>query len=132
MYTANCRRSDSVLSQTRNVLLGLLREREPELNRHLDSVAGLASALGRALNLDAEDLDVLVRAAEMHDIGEVAIPDEVLHKEGPLTDAERALMRKHTLIGERVMAAAPEPGGGDGRPLTHEHWDGARSGQAGR
>ena len=126
MYTAKGRRSDSVLSQTRNVLLGLLREREPELNRHLDSVAGLASALGRALNLDAEDLDVLVRAAEMHDIGKVAIPDEILHKEGPLTDAERALMRKHTLIGERVLAAAPAL-----REVatvvrsTHEHWDGS-------
>lgn len=126
MYTAKGRRSDSVLSQTRNVLLGLLREREPELNRHLDSVAGLASALGRALKLDAEDLDVLVRAAEMHDIGKVAIPDEILHKEGPLTDAEQALMRKHTLIGERVLAAAPAL-----REVatvvrsTHEHWDGS-------
>ncbi len=125
MYTAKGRRADSVLSQTRNVLLGLLREREPELNRHLDGVAGLASALGRALNLEAEDLDVLIRAAEMHDIGKVAIPDEILHKEGPLTDAERALMRKHTLIGERVLAAAPAL-----REVatvvrsTHEHWDG--------
>jgi diguanylate cyclase (GGDEF)-like protein len=126
MYTAKGRRADSVLSQTRSVLLGLLREREPELNQHLSGVTGLASALGRALNLEAEDLDVLVRAAEMHDIGKIAIPDEILHKEGPLTDAEWVLMRKHTLIGERVLAAAPAL-----REVarvvrsTHERWDGA-------
>lgn len=126
MYTAKGRRADSVLSQTRNVLLGLLREREPELNQHLNGVAGLASALGRALNLEAEDLDVLIRAAEMHDIGKVAIPDEILHKDGPLTDAEWELMRKHTLIGERVLSAAPAL-----REVanlvrsTHERWDGS-------
>ena len=100
------------------MLLGLLQEREPELDRHLEGVAGLASALGRALNLEAEDLDVLIRAAEMHDIGKVAIPDEILHKEGPLTDAERALMRKHTAdrrTGARRRAGAP--GGGNRRPL---------------
>src|SRR5258705_9324260 len=50
-------------------LLGVLREREPELDRHLGGVAHLSAAMGRALDLDAERLDVLVRAAEMHDIG---------------------------------------------------------------
>ena len=125
MYTQKGQRTDSALSQTRGVLLGLLREREPGLDRHLGNVASLAAAMGRALDLEAEDIDVLVRAAEMHDVGKVAVPDEILHKNGPLTEAERDLMQKHTLVGERVLAAAPA--------LlkvskvvrsSHEHWDG--------
>jgi two-component system cell cycle response regulator len=126
MYAKKGRRADSARSQTRGVLLRVLHEREPELDRHLDGVARLAAALGHALELDAEDLDVLVRAAELHDIGKVAVPDEILHREGPLTDAEWALMRKHTLIGERVLDAAPALG-----PVarlvrsTHEKWDGS-------
>ncbi|MGE5408973.1 MAG: HD domain-containing phosphohydrolase, partial [Syntrophothermus sp.] len=125
MYATKGRRADSARSQTRGVLLSVLHEREPDLDRRLDGVASLAADLGRALRLDAEDLDVLVRAAELHDIGKIAIPDEVLHKRGPLTDSEWALMRRHTLIGERVLNAAPAL-----RRVarivrsTHERWDG--------
>jgi two-component system, cell cycle response regulator len=125
MYTQKGQRADSALSQTRGVLLGLLREREPELDRRLSGVASLASEMGRTLELEAEDLDVLVRAAEMHDIGKVAIPDEILHKRGPLTDAERDLMHKHTLVGERVLAAAPAMMQVSKIVRSsHEHWDG--------
>jgi diguanylate cyclase (GGDEF)-like protein len=125
MYAKKGLRADSARSQTRGVLLSVLREREPELERHLNSVARLAAPFGRELNLDAEEQDVLVRAAELHDIGKVAIPDEVLHKRGTPTAADWELMRKHAEIGERVLAAAPALG-----PVarlvrsSHERWDG--------
>jgi two-component system cell cycle response regulator len=125
MYAKKGRRADSARSQTRGVLLRVLREREPGLERHLDGVAHLAAIFGRQLNLDAEEIDVLVRAAELHDIGKIAIPDEILHKDGELTDEEWELMRKHPKIGERVLDAAPALG-----PVaslvrsTHERWDG--------
>jgi len=125
MYAQKGRRADSARSQTRGVLLRVLHEREPELDRHLDGVARIAGAMGRALKLDAEERDVLIRAAELHDIGMVAIPDEILHKRGPLSDAEWALMRKHTMIGERVLAAAPAMGQvAKIVRATHEHWNG--------
>ncbi len=47
-------------------------------------------------------------AAELHDIGKVGIPDAVLHKPGPLDEAEWAFMRQHTLIGERILLAADD------------------------
>jgi diguanylate cyclase (GGDEF)-like protein len=126
MYMEKGHRSDSALSQARNVLLGLLREREPALNRHDDGVAQLSMETGKALGLDAEDLDVLGRAAEMHDIGKVAIPDEILRKPGPLDGPEMELMRKHTEIGERVLYAAPALRAvGKVVRSTHEHWDGS-------
>jgi diguanylate cyclase (GGDEF)-like protein len=125
MYAKKGRRADSVRSQTRSVLLRMLHEREPELERHLDGVARLAAAFGKALALDAEEQDVLVRAAELHDIGKIAIPDELLHKGEDLTPEEWELMRKHPIIGEHVLDAAPALG-----PVaslvrsTHERWDG--------
>jgi diguanylate cyclase (GGDEF)-like protein len=126
MYAQKGQRAGSARSQTRGVLLRVLHEREPELDRHLDGVARLAATVGHALRLEAEDIDVLVRAAELHDIGKVAIPDEILHKSGRLTEAEWALMRKHTVIGERVLSAAPAMS--QVAKLvrsTHERWDGS-------
>jgi two-component system, cell cycle response regulator len=125
MYSQKGRRSDSASSQTRGVLLRVLHEREPELERHLDGVAHLAATFGRQLSLDTEELDVLVRAAELHDIGKIAIPDEILHKDGELSPEEWRLMRKHPLIGQRVLDAAPALG--EVAKLvrsTHERWDG--------
>ncbi|HEV2857150.1 MAG TPA: HD domain-containing phosphohydrolase [Solirubrobacterales bacterium] len=125
MYAKKGRRSDSVRSQTRSVLLRMLHEREPELERHLDGVAHLAAAFGKALALDAEEQDVVVRAAELHDIGKVAIPDAILHKDEGLTPEEWELMRKHTVIGQRILDAAPalQPVANLIRS-THERWDG--------
>jgi diguanylate cyclase (GGDEF)-like protein len=125
MYAKKGRRADSARSQTRGVLLRMLHEREPGLERHLDGVARLAAAFGKALALDAEEQDVVVRAAELHDIGKVAIPDAILHKGADLSAEEWELMRKHTIIGQRILDAAPalQPVANLIRS-THERWDG--------
>jgi two-component system, cell cycle response regulator len=125
MYAKKGRRADSARSQTRGVLLRMLHEREPELERHLDGVARLAAAFGKALALDAEEQDVVVRAAELHDLGKVAIPDAILRKGTDLSPEEWELMRKHTIIGQRVLDAAPalQPVANLIRS-THERWDG--------
>ena len=126
MYGQKRLRSHSAERQTRNVLLRILREREPGLDEHLRSVASLAVLLARHAGLEGEDLDVIARAAELHDVGKIAIPERVLHKRGPLTEVERELMRKHTLIGERILSSAPAM-----VPVaklvrsSHERWDGS-------
>jgi two-component system, cell cycle response regulator len=126
MYAAKDESRASNRRQMRDMLLQVLREREPELHLHLRGVAELATAVGRRLQLSAEQLDELARAAELHDVGKIAIPDEILHKPGPLDASEWALMRQHTIIGDRILAAAPSM-----RPVaalvraTHERWDGA-------
>ena len=74
--------------QARDVLVQVLAEREPELRRHMADVAELAVRTGRELGLDAEQLDVIARAAELHDIGKVAVPDDIINKPGPLDDVE--------------------------------------------
>ncbi len=126
MYLAKGRRSSSAQRQTHDVLVRVLGEREPELGAHLRGVARLAAEIGHAVELDAEQLDSLIRAAELHDIGKIAIPDRVLHKPDPLDDEEWELMRTHTTVGERILATAPAMS-----PVarlvrsSHERWDGA-------
>lgn len=125
MYAKKGLRAGSARSQSRGVLLQVLHEREPDLERQLEGVAHLAAAFGRALSMDSEELDILVRAAELHDIGKIAIPDEVLHKPGDLSAEEWDLMRKHPVIGQRVLEAAPALGAvAELVRSTHERWDG--------
>jgi HD-GYP domain-containing protein (c-di-GMP phosphodiesterase class II) len=75
--------------------------------------------------MNAEELDELTRAAELHDVGKVAIPDAILNKPGKLDDTEWEFMRQHTILGERILSAAPAL-----RPVarivraSHERWDG--------
>ncbi len=125
MYAEKARTSRNSRAETRNVLLQLLNERTPDLREHVDGVGQLASEIARDFSLDSDQLDELLRAAELHNIGKLAIPDEILSKPGPLNDAESQFMRQHTIIGERILNAAPAM-----RPVarlvraTHERWDG--------
>ncbi len=125
MYHAKGRRQVSVQRQAHDVLTRLLREREPALSAHQTGVTRLAVEVGRQLGLGAEQLDLLTRAAELHDIGKIAIPDKVLHKRGPLDESDWELMRTHTITGQRILAAAPalEPVAELVRS-SHERWDG--------
>jgi two-component system cell cycle response regulator len=112
-------------SQGRDLLMQVLREREPELEEHVDDVGLLALAVSRRLGLDVEALDEIARAAELHDVGKIAVPEAILRKPGPLDEAEWEVMRQHTIVGERILAATPSL-----RPVgrlvrsSHERWDG--------
>jgi diguanylate cyclase (GGDEF)-like protein len=107
------------------LLLAALYEREPGLHSHLEGVASLAAATGRRLGLGAPALDDLRRAGQLHDIGKIAIPDQILHKPGPLDDDEWAFVRQHSVVGERILAASPALRAvGPIVRSTHERWDG--------
>jgi two-component system cell cycle response regulator len=59
------------------------------------------------MRLSEEEIDEVVRAAELHDVGKMAIPDTILEKPGPLSDEERAFMVRHTVLGERILRTTP-------------------------
>jgi len=107
------------------VLLRALSEREPSLREHLHGVAELAVSVGARLGLPEQMLSELKLAAELHDVGKLAIPDALLQKSGPLDREEREFMRQHTVIGQRILAGAPALQGiGHIVRSTHERWDG--------
>jgi diguanylate cyclase (GGDEF)-like protein len=97
----------SASRQSADVLLRALAERNPDLETHVRDVAELAAAVAQRFLLPSEEVESIRQAAELHDVGKVAIPDAILDKPGPLNDREWAFIRRHTLIGERIIGAAP-------------------------
>jgi diguanylate cyclase (GGDEF)-like protein len=112
-------------AQARDVLMQVLSERTPDLHAHVSGVSELVTAVALALELGAEATDEVLRAAELHDVGKLAIPDAILNKAGPLTASEWTFMREHPVVGERILSAAPALA-----PVaklvraSHERWDG--------
>jgi diguanylate cyclase (GGDEF)-like protein len=106
-------------------LASALQERDRYTGEHSETVVDLTARVGDALGLGSEEISRVRTAALLHDIGKVGVPDEVLHKPGPLTDREWEIMRQHPAIGERILRAIPGLGA-VARIVRHEHerWDG--------
>jgi putative two-component system response regulator len=101
--------------------------RDDETGRHTERVGEVAALLAGALDLPEEDLFLIRRAAPLHDVGKIGIPDAILRKPGPLTSEEWEVMKTHASIGARILA------GGRSRVVQlaeeialyhHEQWDG--------
>ncbi len=111
--------------QSTDVLLRALTERNPMLGGHLSGVAELAERTARRLGLAPEEVERIRHAGELHDAGKVAIPDDILGKPGPLDEEEWAFVRRHPLIGERIVRSAPALARvAELVRSTHERWDG--------
>ena len=119
------RRRPVAREQTRDVLVRIMQAKQPGLTDHTSNVSQLAVDVARRMELEGEQVDEVARAADLHDIGKVGIPDAILEKPGTLDDSEWNLVRQHTLLGERILSAATAL-----RPVarivrsSHERWDG--------
>ena len=101
--------------------------RDDDTGQHTHRVGDLAARLGAAVGLPEEEVELLRRAAPLHDVGKIGIPDRVLLKPGKLTPQEFEIMKTHTLVGARLL------GGGRSTLVRmaeriarshHERWDG--------
>ena len=118
------RRGES--ERTMAALLAALSIREPELEVQRADVGTLSADVGRMLGLRRDELEELERAAQLHDLGKLAVPDEILHKPGPLDEREWAFVRQHTIVGERILRASPALRSVAGIVRSsHENWDGS-------
>jgi putative two-component system response regulator len=114
-YTDDLDSAESVI-----VSLALTIEaRDPYTRGHCERLAHYASEFGEFLGLDEGSRIALYRGGFLHDIGKVGIPDAVLLKAGPLTPSEYALMKEHTLIGDRLCAELRSLE--DVRPIVRHH-----------
>ncbi|HUE26338.1 MAG TPA: diguanylate cyclase [Solirubrobacteraceae bacterium] len=102
-----------------------LTERDRYTGEHSAAVIEMSAGVARNMGLRATEVERVRSAALLHDIGKVAIPDEILHKPGPLSADEWLLMREHPVIGERILSVLPGMAG-VARIVRHEHerWDG--------
>jgi two-component system cell cycle response regulator len=126
MYERKETQRRSTARQMRDLLLAVVEQQQPTLPGHSSNVARLCRRVGESLQLPPNRLELLVQAAELHDIGKVALPPSILEKAGPLNDAEWELMRRHTLIGETILSRVP-PLAAVGAIVrsTHERFDGS-------
>jgi putative two-component system response regulator len=95
------------LESAEAVILGLgatIEARDPTTNGHCQRLAHYATQLGRSLSLDGSDLAALERGGFLHDIGKIAVPDNVLLKDGKLDPYESRVMRKHPIVGDSLCA----------------------------
>jgi putative nucleotidyltransferase with HDIG domain len=93
---------------------------------HCARVADYACRLAEAVGFPEADLGWFRMGAYLHDIGKVEVSAEILNKPGRLTDEERALMERHTVIGDEMLSPVEFPW--DIRPMVrshHERWDGS-------
>ncbi|HLI32764.1 MAG TPA: diguanylate cyclase [Solirubrobacteraceae bacterium] len=126
MYQEKAARGVDTTELVTAVLTAALAQRHPDLGDHSDDVAEEVEMLARAAGLEGEALALVSAAASLHDIGKLGVPDRIITKPGPLDEAEWEFIRQHTLIGERIIAAAGLPMEGVGALVrsSHERWDG--------
>jgi HD-GYP domain-containing protein (c-di-GMP phosphodiesterase class II) len=111
---------------TAEALSTALEAKDAYTARHSRSLVERAEAVGRRLEMSEAELGALRYAAAFHDIGKLAVPEAILSKPGPLTPEERAVVERHTVIGEQILS--PVEFLADVLPLVrsaHERWDGA-------
>jgi putative nucleotidyltransferase with HDIG domain len=107
------------------VLLSTVDDYDTYTGGHSNRVARYAGHIARLLGLSYATVDLVRRAAFVHDIGKILIPDSIVQKRGPLTPEERDVIRMHPELGARMLARRPQT-----RDLStivlhhHERWDG--------
>lgn len=112
--------------QAVQALAAVVRVRDHRIGSHSYRMIRLAEETARRLNLVCKDLLLIRLGALLHDIGKIGIPDAILHKPGPLNEEEWGLMRKHPMLGARILGEVD----GYFQELAqivishHERWDG--------
>lgn len=111
---------------TAEALAAALEAKDAYTAQHAHSIVEWADAVGARLGLSGADRHDLRYGAIFHDIGKIAVPEAILNKRGPLDAEERTLVRRHTIVGEQILAPVEFLRGV--LPIVrheHERWDGA-------
>jgi HD-GYP domain-containing protein (c-di-GMP phosphodiesterase class II) len=110
---------------TAEALGSALESKDAHTAEHARSLVRNAEAVGRRLGMSAQELRDLRYAAAFHDIGKVAVPEQILNKPGPLTESEKREVERHVEVGAQILSEVDFLAGV--LPLVrhcHEHWDG--------
>ena len=102
--------------------------RDDDTGNHTRRVAEVSAMLGQRIGLESTTIELIRRAAPLHDIGKVGIPDSILLKAGPLTAEEFEIMKTHTVIGSRMLSKGRSELVRFSQRVArshHEWWDGS-------
>lgn len=101
--------------------------RDDDTGQHLRRVGELSGALAARIGLPATEVEIVRRAAPLHDVGKIGIPDAILLKPGPLLPHEEEVMRTHPLLGARILSGGASALIQAAEQIAlshHERWDG--------
>jgi putative two-component system response regulator len=101
--------------------------RDDDTGQHTRRVGELSANIATTMGLDQGFVESLRIVAPLHDVGKIAIPDDILHKPGPLTEEERSVMQCHVGIGANLLAERSSPLiqlASEVARYHHERWDG--------
>ena len=127
----NIELNQAIIETQREVMFTLgevVETRSKMAKLHVKNVANYAYLLARKLDMSEDEADMLRLASPLHDVGTLGISDEILHKQGKLTPEEEKTMRKHPLIGHRILQGAKQPILRLAATIAlqhHECWDGS-------
>jgi putative two-component system response regulator len=124
---ARMREAESAQHDTLQRLLQAAGYRDDNTYEHTQRVGLLAAKLARELGMSDRDIGLIGRAAPLHDIGKIAIPDSILLKPGKLTEEEFEVIKTHAVLGARVLAGGASDLFSVAETIArahHERWDG--------
>lgn len=108
--------------------LGLAAEyKDNETGMHVIRISYYCRIMATAIGMNKEEVDLILNASPMHDIGKIGIADNILRKPGRLNDEERAVMERHAEIGAQIIGKHDNPLLDMARTVAlthHEKWDG--------
>lgn len=123
--------TEEILEREREMIMRLSRAaefRDPETGAHIQRMSNYSVLVARALGLPKEDRETLLRAAPMHDVGKIAIPDHILLKPGRLDGEELEIMRTHAQKGYEILQGSKSALLDVAAEIAlthHEKWDGS-------
>jgi len=122
--------TEEILEREREMIMRLSRAaefRDPETGAHIQRMSNYSRLIAEQLGLPREEQEVILRAAPMHDVGKIAIPDHILLKPGRLDEAELAIMQTHAEKGYEILQGSKSSLldiAADIARTHHEKWDG--------
>jgi diguanylate cyclase (GGDEF)-like protein len=99
---------DVQVVQPARALIEPLESRDPYIGEHLRAVSRLAVRIGLKMSLSSDQLDALALGALLHDVGKIGVPDPILQKPGRLTNQEYEVIKRHPVLGARMLASIEE------------------------
>jgi len=126
MYKDKISRTTSMENGIIGVLVSMLAAKDKLKEGHAARLTSLVQRMGREIGLLPRDITDLVLLSEVHDLGKVCVPDEVLFKKDPLTKDEREQARQHATVGYRIARYSPRLAPvAEAILYHHEWWDGS-------
>lgn len=105
----------------------LAEYREPGIKNHLERIRGYCHVIARGLDLSPQEAEIVANASQLHDIGEIGIPDALLNKAGKLAPYEWEVVKRHPIIGAEILRGSPSILLQAGEIIAlshHERWNG--------